>query len=108
MYRDRIDRERSAATTRRAAGREIKAPDKYDPSEEIKKRGTAAELKAVQVSPADFHSLSLADLPSLSLTDFPFLESSSQSLADYIDMSPAIFPPLSFAEFPFVSPKNFS
>jgi len=75
MYRDRIDRERSAATTRRAAGREIKAPDKYDPSEEIKKRGTAAELKAVQVSPTDFPSLSFADFLSHNLTGFPLLES---------------------------------
>jgi hypothetical protein len=51
--RDRIERERNAAITRRAAGREIKAPDKYDPSEgEAKKRersSLAADLKAVQV-----------------------------------------------------------
>jgi hypothetical protein len=54
MHRDRIERERNAAITRRTAGREIKAPDKYDPSEETKKKGAAAELKAVQVSTADF------------------------------------------------------
>jgi hypothetical protein len=81
MHRDRIERERNAAITRRTAGREIKAPDKYDPSEETKKKGAAAELKAVQVSTADFppvsvavfisvirgfHSLCAADNPSLS------------------------------------------
>jgi hypothetical protein len=49
--RDRVERERNAAITRRAAGREIKAPEKYDPSEENKKsRSAAADLKAVQVS----------------------------------------------------------
>jgi hypothetical protein len=54
VNRDRIERERNAAITRRAAGREIKAPDKYDPSEaDTKKRersSLAADLKAVQVT----------------------------------------------------------
>ncbi len=60
MHRDRIERERNAAITRRTAGREIKAPDKYDPSEETKKKGAAAELKAVQVSTADCPPVSAA------------------------------------------------
>ncbi len=60
INRDRIERERNAAITRRTAGREIKAPDKYDPSEETKKKGAAAELKAVQVSTADFPPVNAA------------------------------------------------
>ena len=73
MHRDRIERERNAAITRRTAGREIKAPDKYDPSEETKKKGAAAELKAVQVSTADFPPVSAAYNPSVSVADFLFV-----------------------------------
>ena len=51
-YRDKIERERTAAITRRQAGREIKAPDRLDPSEEVKERtkkrvvGDGSDIKA--------------------------------------------------------------
>jgi len=47
-YRDKIERERTAAITRRQGGREIKAPDRLDPSEEVKvrKKVPADDIKA--------------------------------------------------------------
>ena len=70
LGRERIERERNAAITRRAAGREIKAPDKYDPSEENKNKrergNAAADLKAVQVSVLPFKQPSPTSHPNLS------------------------------------------
>ena len=44
-YRQKIERDRDSAVTRRQAGTSIKAPEKYDPSEE-KKKPTTSDLKA--------------------------------------------------------------
>ena len=44
-YRQKIERDRDSAVTRRQVGTSIKAPEKYDPSEE-KKKPSSADMKA--------------------------------------------------------------